>query len=118
MAAIFKMPADKIDKISMFSHFNENLYLGLFWSKELIGNDVNCIQGHFYDATVSKMAANKIGKLLMVSDINENWYLGVFWGEELVGNDEICIQGHFCEATIATKSSNCQWSTISMKIEI
>ena len=115
MAAIFKMAADKN---SMFSDFNENWYLRLFWSEELIGNDENCIQGHFYDATVSKMAANKIGKLLMVSDINENWYLGVFWGEELVGNDEICIQGHFCEATIATKSSNCQWSTISMKIEI
>jgi hypothetical protein len=38
----------------------------------LIGNDENCIQGNFYDATVSKMAANKIGKLLMVSDFNEN----------------------------------------------
>jgi hypothetical protein len=37
----------------------------------LIGNDENCIQGHFYDATVSKMAAYKIGKLLMVSDFNE-----------------------------------------------
>jgi hypothetical protein len=30
MAAIFKMAADKIGKISMFSDFNENLYLGLF----------------------------------------------------------------------------------------
>jgi hypothetical protein len=29
MAAIFIMAADKIDKISMFSDFNENLYLGL-----------------------------------------------------------------------------------------
>jgi hypothetical protein len=57
---------------------------------------------------------NKIDKLLMVSDFNENWYLGVFWSEELVGNDEICIQGHFYEATIATKSSNCQWSPISL----
>ena len=65
----------------MFSDFNENWYLGLFWSEELIGNDVNCIQGHFYDATVSKMATNKIDKLLMVSDFNENWYLGVFWSE-------------------------------------
>jgi poly(3-hydroxyalkanoate) synthetase len=51
----------------------------------LIGNDENCIQGHFYNATVSKMATNKIDKLLMVSDFNENWYLGVFWNEELVG---------------------------------
>jgi hypothetical protein len=97
---IFKMAADKIDKISVFSNFNENWYLGLFWSEELIGNDKNCIQGHFYEATVSKKAANIIDKLLMVSDFNENRYLGVFWSEELVGNYEICIQGHFYEATI------------------
>jgi hypothetical protein len=88
---IFKMVADKIGKISMFSNCNEHWYLGLFWSEELIGIDENCIQGHFYDATVSKMTANKIDKLLMVSDFNENWYLGVFWSEEFVGNDEICI---------------------------
>jgi hypothetical protein len=43
----------------------------LFWSEELIGNDENCIQGHFFDATVSKMAANKIDKLLMVSDFKK-----------------------------------------------
>jgi hypothetical protein len=54
----------------------------------LIGNDENCTQGYFYDATVSKMAANKIDKFLMVSDFNENWYLRVFWSEELVDNDE------------------------------
>jgi hypothetical protein len=48
MDAIFKMAADKIGKISMFSDFNENLYLGLFWSEELIGNDENGIQSHFY----------------------------------------------------------------------
>jgi hypothetical protein len=41
MAVIFKMAADKIGKISMFSDFNENWYLGLFWSEELIGNDEN-----------------------------------------------------------------------------
>jgi hypothetical protein len=29
MATIFKMAAEKIGKISIFSHFNENLYLGL-----------------------------------------------------------------------------------------
>jgi hypothetical protein len=45
---IFKMAANKIEKISMFSDFNENWYLGLFWSEELIGKDENCIQGHFY----------------------------------------------------------------------
>jgi hypothetical protein len=48
MAAILKMADNKIDKISMFSNFNENWYLGLFWSEELIGNVENCIQGHFY----------------------------------------------------------------------
>ena len=85
------MAADKIGKILMFSDFNENLYLGLFWSEELIGNDENCIQGQFYDATVSKKATNKIDKLLMVSEFNEHWYLGVFWSEELVGNDETWI---------------------------
>jgi hypothetical protein len=79
------MAANKIGKILMFSNFNVNWYLGLFWSDELIGNDENCIQGPFYDATVSKMAANKIGKLLMVSDFNENSYLAVFWSVELVG---------------------------------
>ena len=36
MVAIVKMA---IVKISMFSDFNENLYVGLFWSEELIGND-------------------------------------------------------------------------------
>ena len=87
MAAIFKMEADKIVKISMFFDFHEHWYLGLFWNEELIGNDDNCIQGHFYDATVSNMATNKIYKLSMVSDINENWYLGVLWSGELVGND-------------------------------
>jgi hypothetical protein len=88
----------------------------------LIGNDENCIQGHFYDVTVSKMAGNKIDKLLMISDFNETLYLGVFWSEEMVGNDEICIQGHFYDATIfkmaANKASNWQWSLISMKIDI
>jgi hypothetical protein len=88
---IFKMAADKIGKISMFSNFIENWYIGLFWSEELIGNDENCIEGHFYDATVSKMAAKEIDKLLMVSDINDNWYLRVLWSEELVGNDETGI---------------------------
>ena len=106
----------------MFSNFNENWYLGLFWSEELIGNDENCIQGPLFDAIVSEMAGNKIEKLLMFSDFNENWYLRVFWSEELVGNDAICIQGHFYEAIIfkmaAIQSSNCQWSPISMKIDI
>jgi hypothetical protein len=85
MDAIFKMTADKIGKISVFSDLNENWYLVLLWSEELIGNEENFIQGHLYDATVSKMAANKFAKLSMVSYLNENWYLGVLLSEELVG---------------------------------
>jgi hypothetical protein len=72
-ATVFKMAANKIGILLMVSDFNENWYLGIFWSEELVGNDENCIQDHFYDATVSKMAANKTGILLMVSDLNENW---------------------------------------------
>ena len=90
-ATVSKMAANKIGILLMISDFNENWYLRLFWSEELIGNDENCIQGHSYVATVSKMAVNKIVKLSMVSDFNVNWYLGVFWSEELVGNDETCI---------------------------
>jgi hypothetical protein len=41
-------------------------------SEELIGNDENSIQGHFYDATIFKMASNKIVKLSIVSDFNEH----------------------------------------------
>ena len=79
----------------MVSDFNENRYLGVFWSEELVGNYEICIQDYFYEATIFKMAANKIVKLSMVSDFNENWYLGLFWSVELIGNDENCIQGHF-----------------------
>jgi hypothetical protein len=71
----------------MVSDFNENWYLGVFWSEEFVGSDESCVQGHFYEATVFKMAANKIIKLSMVSDFNENWYLGLFLSEELIGND-------------------------------
>jgi hypothetical protein len=39
MVAILKMAADKTSKISVFSDYNENLYLGLFWSEELICNE-------------------------------------------------------------------------------
>jgi hypothetical protein len=53
------MAGNKIDKLLMISDFNETLYLGVFWSEELVGNDEICIQGHFYDATIFKMAANK-----------------------------------------------------------
>jgi hypothetical protein len=51
-----------LNEISVFSNFNENWYLVLFWSEELIGNDEICIQGPLFDATVSEMAANKIEK--------------------------------------------------------
>ena len=76
------------------------------WNEELIGNDDNCIQGHFYDTTVSNMATNKIYKLSIVSDFNENVYQGIFWSEEFVGNDEICIQDNFYEATIFKMTAN------------
>ena len=91
MAAIFNIAADKIGKISMFSDFNENGYLELFWSEELIGNDENCIRM----AAIFKMATDKFGKISLFSDFKENWYLELFWSEEFIGNDEICIQGHF-----------------------
>ena len=42
---IIKMAANKIGKISVFSKFNENWYLGLFWSEELIGNDEIAFRG-------------------------------------------------------------------------
>ena len=107
MAAIFKMAADKISKLSMFSDFNNNLYLGLFWSEELIGNEENCIQCHFY----FQNGAYKIGKISMFSNFNEHWYLWLFWSEELIGIDEICMQGHFYNSTVSKmatkKSSNC-----------
>ena len=64
---IFKMSANKIGKISMFSDFNENWYLGWFWSEELIGNDENCIQGHFYFQNGSQQ--NR--QISMSSDFNE-----------------------------------------------
>ena len=96
------MAADKIGKISMFSDFNENLYLGLFWSEELIV----MMKFAFRVIFIFKMAANKIGKISMLSDFNENWYLLLFWSEELIGNDEICIQGHFYEATIFKMAAN------------
>jgi hypothetical protein len=63
----------------MVSDFNENWYLGVFWSEELVGNYEICIQDYFYEATIFKMAANKIVELSMVSDFNENWYLRLFW---------------------------------------
>jgi hypothetical protein len=61
------MAAKKIDKLLIVSDFNENWYLGIFWSEELVGNDEICIQGHLYEATIFKMAANTIVKLSMVS---------------------------------------------------
>ena len=106
MAAILKMAAEKIGKISMFSDFNENWYLGLFWSEKLVGIDEICIQGHFYEATIFKMAANKIVKLSMVSDFNENWYLWVVWSKELVGvvNSDMGVVWDFC-VCIQTQSN-------------
>jgi hypothetical protein len=62
----FQNGHQKIVKLLIVSDFNENWYLGVFWSEELVGNDEICSQGHFYEATIFKMAANKIVKLSMV----------------------------------------------------
>ena len=108
-ATVSKMATNKIDKLLMVSEFNENWYLGVFWSEELVGNDEICIQGHFYEATIFKMAANKIVKLSMVSDFNENWYLGVFWSEEFgcrALNSDMGLFGNFC-VCIQTQSLLC-----------
>ena len=43
MASIFKMAANKMVKLSMVSDFNEHVYLGVFWSEELVGNNETCI---------------------------------------------------------------------------
>jgi hypothetical protein len=105
---IFKMAADKIGKISMFSDFNENWYLELFWSEEFVGNDEICIQDHFSETTIFKMAANKIVKLSIVSDFNENWYLGIFWNEELIGalnSDMGVVWGLLCSHPNTVKPS-------------
>ena len=72
---------------------------------------------------IFKMAADKIGKISMFSNFNKNAYLGLFWSEELIGNDENCIQGVIFTMPpfpkwLPTKSPNCQWSPISMKIDI
>jgi hypothetical protein len=37
------MAANKIVKLSKISDFNENWYLGVFWSEELVGIDKTCI---------------------------------------------------------------------------
>ena len=39
----YKMATNKIVKLSMVSDFNENWYLGVFWSAELVVNDETCI---------------------------------------------------------------------------
>jgi hypothetical protein len=62
---IFKMAANKICKISMFSDFNENWYLALSWNEELIGNDENCIQGHFYFQKGRRRNRQNINVLLL-----------------------------------------------------
>ena len=72
---------------------------------------------------IFKMAADKIGKISMFSNFNKNVYLGLFWSEELIGNDENYIQGVIFTMPpfpkwLPTKSPNCQWSPISMKIDI
>ena len=45
---IFKMATDKIGKLLMVSDFNENWYLGVFWSEELVGA-LNSDMGFFWE---------------------------------------------------------------------
>jgi hypothetical protein len=121
-AIVSEMAANKIEKWLMISDFNENWYLRVFWSEELVGNDEICIQGHFYEATIFKMAANKIVQLSMVSDFNENWYLSYFEVRNWLVMMKFAFRVIFTRPPISkwlpTKSSNCQRSPISMKIDI
>ena len=48
--------------------------MNYFLSEELIGNDENCIQGHFY----FQNGRRQIVKISMFSNFNENLYLGLF----------------------------------------
>jgi hypothetical protein len=87
------MAANKIDKLLMVSDFNENRYLGVFWSEELVGNDEICIQGHFYEATIFKMAANKISIFI---EIREQWNFADFVGGHFENkNDPECNFHHY-----------------------
>jgi hypothetical protein len=113
---IFKMAANKIGKISMFSDFNENWYLGLFWSEELKWGNMH--SGSFFRGHLFKMAASKIVKLSMVSDFNENWYLGVFWSKELVGalySDMGVVWGLLCLHPNTIKPSYYYFSSSSRR---
>jgi hypothetical protein len=62
-----RVKMSRADHNPWLTKMNEYWYLGLFWSEELVGNDENYLQGHFYDVTISTMTGNKIDKLLMVS---------------------------------------------------
>jgi hypothetical protein len=105
------MTADKIGKISMFSDFNENWYLGLFWSEELIGNDENCIQGHFYDATVSNVS----DKLFTEERKNNNNNNNEVW-LCLDANTEVPISefGHVDARFIITNQSWKTWTYVKL----
>jgi hypothetical protein len=95
----FKMATNKIGKISMSSDFNENWYLGLFWSEKLIGNDENCIQGHFYFQNGRWQNRQIVNGLRfqwkLISRSILKWGIGwcpEFWYGFFFGNFCVCIQ--------------------------
>jgi hypothetical protein len=82
-ATIFKMAANKIDKLSMISDFNEKWYLGLFWSEELIfieireqWNLADFVGGHFEnknDPECNFHHEQSIPHFKITLDINFHW---------------------------------------------
>ena len=62
------------------------------------------------------MAANKIGKLLMVPDFNENEVRNLLVMMKFAFR--VIFKRPPFSKWLPTKSSNCQWSPISMKIDI
>jgi hypothetical protein len=105
-ATIFKMAANKIVELSMVSDFNENWYLRLFWSEELIGNPWMQISSL---PTNSSIQNTPIYQFSLKSETIDN----------LTKNDPECKFHHYqFSKWLLAKSSNRQWSPISMKIDI
>jgi hypothetical protein len=123
---IFKMATIKISKISMFSGFNENWYLGLFWSEELIFNDENCIQGNFYFQNgrcchgnrerVSKSLTSLISEAAKGFPQDLAYILSrvgrIFWPKQIANEGPTFLKWP------PTKSAKFQCSLVSMKIYI
>jgi hypothetical protein len=76
----------------MVSDFNENWYLGVFWSEELVGNDEICIQGHFYEATIFKTIAVRL-----------SWQQG---GQSKLGVFQVCQKPEVISSIHDSKSAH------------